>query len=327
MSKEQQQTGHWREQVQVQIAIPVALAVVAVLLWPLLRPDDPRGPVTFLSNGSAVQGVIFSAAVAVLAGCVAVVTVSSRPQGALLAALIGAAGISLRSPSIRALLWRHEGHYGGLYGRLAVETVFLLVVLVVVWAVAAAARAAVGTLRPAWLWREPAQDADEHPQEAGGRPEAWSELKRARGLLHPAGGDGDRDDPSKAARMRTLYCLLLGTLLTAVFVLILARSDDRRQVLFAVFAGSTLGFLVAHQKFPAPVSLAAWPGPMLLAVVFYALAGGALGGEAAEWQSVPRYAQALPIDWMTLGAGGATLGYWFSARIHETRHTQTHEEE
>jgi hypothetical protein len=35
---------------------------------------------------------------------------------------------------------------------------------------------------------------------------------------------------------------------------------------------------------------------------------------------VQPYAYALPIDWMTVGEGGALLGYWVSQRIHEIRH-------
>ena len=59
---------------------------------------------------------------------------------------------------------------------------------------------------------------------------------------------------------------------------------------------------------------------MVAAVAFYVLAAvGSLAKGQGAWMSVPACYHALPVDWLTAGAGGAALGCWIAERMHESR--------
>jgi hypothetical protein len=101
-------------------------------------------------------------------------------------------------------------------------------------------------------------------------------------------------------------------------VWLLARSSDRGQILFALLAGNFLATLVAYQVFPSRSRWAAWASALAAGVVFYVLAAvGAPRTGAGAWVFVANCSQALPIDWITAGLGGALLGFWGSSRLHE----------
>ena len=103
-------------------------------------------------------------------------------------------------------------------------------------------------------------------------------------------------------------------------LLVLMKSSNRGQILFALGASFLLGTMIAHQLFPATQSAVAWAGPVLGAVFLYALTcASSIGLGPQAWREVLINARALPVDWITFGAGGAVLGYWISARIHEMR--------
>ena len=80
-----------------------------------------------------------------------------------------------------------------------------------------------------------------------------------------------------------------------------------------------------------PNSLFCWAMPVPAGVLFYLLASLSSGpGKEQAWIDVPKYAkyaQALPIDWITFGSGGAILGFWISERIHEMRHFEKQAEQ
>ena len=326
--------SQWLEKVHVQVVTVGALLAVYLLLAPHLRGWDPQAsPVAFLAEGAWARLAVFAAAVWLLAALMAVMTVGVRPEGALLATLIGAGGVSLGSPRIQALLWRRTGHWGGMYLQLAAEMLVLLVVLVGVVAIIATVRRLIGRVRPGWLWRDPLAGARDHgaadvkgPAPAG----APAGLLAALAGLHRSAGE----QPAclRAALGRAAVCGALGTALSAAAVLVLLRSPLRGQVLFAVFAGTTLAYFVAHQAFPSKLRIAAWGGPILLAVAFYALAAWASAGLGPEpgpqtWTRLPLYGRPLPVDWLTAGCGGALLGTWFSARLHEMRHHEKQQTE
>jgi len=289
---------HWLEKIQVELATLVALAAVYFLVWPHLRPDDPEGPVTFVSVGGYGHLAAFALIVWVLAAAAAVVTIHSRPEGAMLAAFIGAGGVSLHSPSVRPLLWLWQDRLAGLYGRLILEVLLLAAVLAVAAGIVLLVRRMIAAIRPGWIWRSPVGAAPAPAQSGSGRRR------------------GNRD-----LLARSIACLLLGMLIAVILLLLLMRSGDRGQALFALLMSFVVGVMVAHQVFPSPYSVVAWTMPVATAIVFYVLfALSSMSGSSNAWTRVPFYAYALPIDWMTVGAGGALLGFWISQRIHEIRH-------
>jgi hypothetical protein len=347
---------HLLEKVQVQLAAVAALVVVYFLLWPLLRPSDPHSPVAFVPTGSYGDAAMFAAAVWVLAGACALMTISARPEGALLASLIGAGGMSLRSAAVRPLLWRD---LGSLHGQFIADMLILLAVVLVALAVVALVRWAISWVRPQWLWRSPIAGLTE--DERKGRAEAARDgggrraflrvlasvfapgLARSGGLGGPGrdvSGSGTSPARRKASASKlclsSLGCAALAAVIAVAVVLLLMRSAQRGQILFAVFVGFFLALFVSHQAFPTSLTPVAWAVPMLVGIGFYVLAAFTVGGPASSysggggagpgaWADVPFYAQVLPVDWLTAGAGGGLLGYWLSCRVQELRHIEGRE--
>jgi hypothetical protein len=287
---------HWLEKVQVQLATLLSLALVYYVSWSYMEPRDPGGPVSFAATGSYGQMILFALTVWALAAVGAVLTVSARPEGAMLAAFIGAGGVSLHSTSIRPLLWNWAGRLSGLYWVLIVEMILLGLLVSLTVVVVVLLRRLIERFKPSWAWRPPLV--------AG---------------LPPAAAGQHRGRPQQLARCA--YCLLLGVFGSAVLLLLLMQSGERGQTLFAVLISFVLSSLVAHQVFPSCSSAVAWATPVVTGVMFYALASASLSGVPPDaWAKTPFYAYALPVDWMTAGGGGALLGFWTSQRIHEFRH-------
>ena len=144
----------------------------------------------------------------------------------------------------------------------------------------------------------------------------WLLYRRGR-LAGDALRDGLRDQPHSM----TDRLLALGTQVgaTAVLVLLLARTDEKKQVLAAVFAGSLLAALLAYAVSPARPSVWFWAGPLLTAVIGYLAAYAAWGSaDPVAWKSgrggglLAPLARPLPLDYASLGTAGAIAGYWTS---------------
>ena len=143
---------HFLEKLQVQLAAVAALVVVYLALGPVLGWWDPQWPTIFVPSASFAQLAGFAGIIWVLAVACSLVTVSSRPEGALLAALLGAAGVSLHSAPMRAALWRYEEGQGVLFALLIGEVVLLAVVLSAAELVVYIVRSGVAHCRPGWMW-------------------------------------------------------------------------------------------------------------------------------------------------------------------------------
>ncbi|MFW6066524.1 MAG: hypothetical protein ACOC9S_06860, partial [Planctomycetota bacterium] len=115
--------------------------------------------------------------------------------------------------------------------------------------------------------------------------------------------------------------------IAVVLFWLLLRSPERGQILFAVVTSAALGAFIAHQVLPSSHSMLVWTVPFLIAIFVYASCTGiSLGDSTRAWTAVPLRARVLPIDWLTAGGGGAFLGYWLSARVHEMRFIEKHED-
>ncbi len=321
---------HFWEKLQVQVATAATLAVVYFLLWRLVRPWDPAGPVSFVSTGSyGALATLAGVAWVLAAGC-ALLTILSRPEGALLATLIGAAGVSMRSPQIRGLLWEQTDSFARMYAAMIGETLILAVVVAGVAGIVLLVRRAAGAARPRWRWRGPLERLGEAQRQAALSSPKWDwwiggfEASVLEALAARIAGRTQRDPLpagyNRKVLARSAGCLLLSLLVGATLCLILIRSPQRGQILFGVFAGMMLAVLIAHQVLPTPYSIVALATPICLAVILYVLAAAsATEVTALSWIRLPLYARALPVDWATAGCGGAVLGYWLSARMHENR--------
>ena len=288
---------HWLEKLQVQIMTVLGLLGVYFLAWPIVRPDDPLSPMTFLPLGGYGGAAGFAVVFCVLVALCAVATVKVRPVGALLSATLSAGGVTLRSPQIRALLWARQGDMGRLYGQLMIEVATMAVLAAAAALIVLLVRRLARTINPNWSWKDPM--ADESDQ----RPAAAVML------------------------VRCAACVVLAAVIATVILAVTMRSADRGQIIFAMLLSFTVGVFVAHQVFPQPYALSVWVLPMVIAAFFYAVGWAhARSDVGAAWVDVNMLFRALPVDWLTAGGGGALLGFWISQRVYEFRHVHLQHE-
>lgn len=309
----------------MEIATLAGLALAWWVLWPMVRPADPEGALSFLPQGNYARLAVFALCVWGLAAGCSVLTMSSRFEGSLLASLAATAAFSARSNPMQDLLWDWTGQYGRLYGLLAGECLAMLGVLLVMVGVVVLVRQAAWRLWPQWAWKDPlAVDTHASPAATVAPASLAGALWRAarsyylglnRSVLATAGA-----------------CLLLEMAIALVMLVMTFRSGFfRGQVIFALAASFLVGTLVAHQIFSARFSLPCWLAPLLLATVVFLL-----GQLVPAQQPGPAWLYsmmldakgqlplrgALPVDWFAAGTGGTILGFWLSGRIHEARHAE-----
>ena len=324
---------YWLEKLQVQVTVAAALAAAYFLVWPVVRPGDPMGPMALLAAGTARCIGLLAAAACVLAGACAILSISARPEGTMLAVLLGLGGLSLRSGSMRSILWLRQGDLSTLYWQMALEVLMLGAIVLAAVVVAAGARKVAGVLAGKWAWRDllvalsdeqklaylRLAGSDDGAKQGGG----FLGGGFARMVVEHLGMAADRREgrrmPAGDVLTRLALCFLVSAGITVAGVWLLARSFDRGQTLFALLAGSFAGTLIAYQAFPTCSSVAAWAAPLAAAVGFYVLGAVGAGGGEGAWMKVDPHYYALPIDWATAGLGGAMLGYWSSLRMHEAK--------
>ncbi|MGA2265034.1 MAG: hypothetical protein ABSH10_01210 [Phycisphaerae bacterium] len=285
---------HWLEKVIVQIAAVVSLAGGYFLLYPAVRPADGQTALSLLVAGGVGHAMVFAAGVVVLAIFCGVLTLPARPSSAILAAAIGAGGVSLRSADFRTLLWLQQDGFAGLFRLLIAETMFLAVVLLVAVLIVVGIRFLAGRMAPWLVWR---------PMPLAAPPDDKTGLV---GGLGPWG--------------RSLVSAALALLIGLAAVMILLQSSRRGQVVVATLAAFALAAWIADRVLPAPRKGMYLLAPLTAAIIFYALASvGAYGSRPEDWINVPLYARVLPVDWLTAGCGGAMLGCWTGQRMAEVR--------
>ena len=317
---------HWLEKFQIQVTALAALAIVYFGLWTAFQSWDPEGPITFVPTGDYGRAAAFGGMVWGLAAIVAALTVSARPEGALLAVLIGAAGASLQSPPLRTLLWTTSRDVRMTLLQFIVEVLLLAAVLVVAWLLIHLVRRLLFSMRPGWVWKNPLSNLTDAQRETIAKrlTRDGRRADRDRGLLGIPGFEGTRLAVAKGSAaertLRTAACMLTACVVAVILTLLLLRSAQRGQILAALAVSFAGGTFAGHQFFPSRPRVPVWLAPLPVAVAFYALgAFSATQAGPGAWADVPLYARALPVDWLTAGAGGALLGTWLSARLHELR--------
>jgi hypothetical protein len=140
--------------------------------------------------------------------------------------------------------------------------------------------------------------------------------------------DGLKDQPHSLADRATALALQAAG--TAMLVILLARTDDKKQVLSAVAVASLLSSLLAYSIVPARPSVCFWAGPIIAGVVGYVAAYLSWGSvDPVTWKSgqggglfMP-LARPLPLDYASLGTAGAILGYWTSRQWQRAKELET----
>lgn len=130
----------------------------------------------------------------------------------------------------------------------------------------------------------------------------------------------------EAPAMGDLSSLALATVTTAIGVLLLARSEDKQQVLAAVGIASFAGAALAESFMPLTRRTWCWAPPVIVGIVGYAMAyvdpyGMKIGHLQGTFAALAR---PLPLDYVGAGTAGSLLGFWMGriwARQRETTET------
>ncbi len=301
------------EKAQVLLTAGVLLAAVYYLLWRSFVGADPQGPMVFLPAGRFGAMLLAGVMLCLLGAIAGLTTTRSRPAGAILAALLAAGGLALRSPQMKPLLWIRSGHLGSLFGQMILEILFFAAVLFLATVLARVTRGFVRRFKPSWVWSDPLTALG---------PEHRKALSKAGIVSLPSQGETGENTAhvSRAELRRSLACLFSGVAMGIILVSIIMQSTLRGQVLFALLAGFYLAALGARHFFPARSVAVAWAMPLVVAIIFYILAAiSASGSPTGFWASAGPQFQALPIDWLSAGGSGAVLGFWTAGRMLELR--------
>ncbi len=327
---------HFVEKLGFQITAIAAVAAVYWFVWPFLIPNDPEWPICFIGRGAYGHlGMLIGFACAIGLACGAM-TATARPQTAAMALVIGLGGLSLRSPRIRSLLWATQDSMPAMYWQLALELLVLLAVVVIASLAAGVGRRIVASLAGGLIWRDPLVELDKDsqaapgdksgkPAKSGNAESSSQQTSKALSLLGwpfgiAAGAEDAMPSPGRDATVRRAMGILISITASAIVVFLLLRSPERGQILFALFAGCFLGVFASQRVVPTRANIAAWVTPVALGVLLYVLAAVSSVGEGPRsWMAVERYAQILPIDWITAGLGGGMLGHWEDLRMREAR--------
>lgn len=292
----------------MQIAALGGMAASYFVLWQMVAPPDPAGPLVFLADGAPGRLSVLAGVLCMLAAVCGVLTVGARPAGAMTALAVAGGGLTLHSQSIRALLWVRGEDIAGLYQTLVLELVVLAGLMLVAMVVLGVARGIASALLPRLAWQDPSQRAG--GSSGGGRG----------GVIGTFFKTAAMPVSSKDEAVKLGLCFLADVAISTVLILLLARSMDRGQVLFALFAGCGGAAMLAQTVVPVKSNLAALAAPLVVGACLYVLAAvGAVETGPQAWMAVPAYAQALPIDWVTAALGGSMLGEWAILRMREAK--------
>lgn len=232
------------------------------------------------------------ALIAVVAGGVigTIIAGSIRPDAGLFAAGFALLAVGNHGRSIVSVLQDVNGNRS-IYLLFALELVLLSVVMAACWWVLHRLQ------QHGHLHRDPARD-----------------------------GLADADLPPNAGWQE----LIRQVVVTAAVILIVAESEDRKQLIAAVGVGAFAGAFFPYWQHGARPSVWYWSGPLLVGVIGYLFAfvspphgfeigrpdingGGILGA----------LSRPLPLDYASMGPAGALAGYWMRRKSLREREMQT----
>jgi len=262
------------------IMLGVAVLMYGVFSWVGGRVGISE---TYGFNGSLLASpgpfVNWVATAVLVAAGVAVGTILAggvRPDAGLFAAAAGLLALSNRGGPIYALLHDTGGNRGA-YLLMALELILLYVLLGACWFVLYSMR-------------------------TSGR------------LGHDAAHDGlaDVELAAGAGWSATITHIAI----MAVVVLLLAQSEDKKQVILAIGLGSFAGAFFPYSQHGARPSVWYWAAPLALGLFGYLAAwfspptGIELGRPGLTGGFLVALARPLPLDYASAGTAGALLGYW-----------------
>ena len=295
----------WLERGLVRLAGIGGLVLGYLLLGPVLVMDEPLAPLTFLQDGLARLGM-FVGLVLAISLVLGLVMLPARPGAALMATLLAAGGMSLRSCPLQSLLWYQGQNIPAVYAGLMGEVLLMWVLAVAAWAIIVGTRRLAAQVRPGWVW------SGQMPgiaTEGGGNTVAAALARTV-----SAGPSAKR--PSRAAAVAGVGFILVAAVVAMAVLVVVLQSNQRKQVAFALVLAFGAAAAAGHRTFGLRREWVALLPPLVVALVLYALGMVAqYPPTSLAWTAAPMHARPLPVDWLTFGAGGSLLGLWISQRL------------
>lgn len=149
-----------------------------------------------------------------------------------------------------------------------------------------------------------------------------------RGRLQP---DSLRDglaDNAAVARVDQWYATGIQVAVMTLLMMLLAQTDEKKQVLAAVGISSMIGTSAAYAFAPVRPSVWFWAGPAVVGAFGYLwtylnwkTGTGTLAdvGPTAPDHTFAALARALPLDYASVGTACAILGYWMARRSRRAK--------
>ena len=306
------------EKLRVQFSAAAGLVAVYFFLWQTLASRDPLWPITFIAEGNIANLAVFTAILLGLAVFTSLLTLGLRPAGPLLATLIAAGALSLRCPQARTLLWAHQDNLAWLFTGMIVEILLLTASVALAALVISSIRYAAGRINPKWRWH----GEEIEPAEEALRTDWIGELfaLEVQSVISLLGkGKSSRRQAASGMLAKSLYCFLTGLVIANVVLLVVMQSPLRGQIIFALMVSFFVAALAAYRTFDVSSCVPAIAMALVSAVGLYTLAAFMSISGTSAWMSVPIFAKALPIDYLTAGGGGAVLGYWINCRVNQAK--------
>ena len=285
---------------RTRLLLYTATGICFVAFWWVGRmmgiPVNPGFEDSLLQQPHALVAVLV---VAVMLGvCTALGTAlagSIRFNAGLVVACLGLSALSMRSGAIRYTIFWGLGHglsAQRIFGRLFFEMVILTVLVGGCW----------------WALRslhamEFLRDREHSPKKEPTDAEKPRHNEQAKG--------GAWDDA-----VTEVAAVGLQALVTLVLVLFLAATEDKKQVLAAVFIGALVGPMISHLFFASGPRGWYWVAPLVVGMIGYAFAwANPAGAEIGVLKgALGALARPLPLDYASAGTAGAIIGSWMSRR-------------
>lgn len=142
---------------------------------------------------------------------------------------------------------------------------------------------------------------------------AWTYFWKRHQLALPA---TEAAISAKPEQMSIGVAIVAQIIITGAVILLLAATDAKKQAMVSVFLGGLIGSALADYVAPHRDAVRwYWLGPLVVGAVGYLLAYS----NATPWTNgtplgnFGALARPLPLDYASMGAAGALLGYWASA--------------
>ena len=142
------------EKLQLVLTAVVSLGLVYWIIQSWFVPSDPLSPIIFLLEGSFAKLLLFGLVMWGFAVIITLTTTFSRPEGAVGIVLIALGGLSMRSHSMRSVMWSNDGSMSKIYIQMILEVLLLSIMFGVAVIIIIYLRGLIARKFPQLMWSD-----------------------------------------------------------------------------------------------------------------------------------------------------------------------------